>query len=58
MRRLAIGVVLVALVLALAVLFHKVGQLEEEIEQAKKPRLERIASVTPGTPQILAWQAP
>jgi hypothetical protein len=55
---LAIGVVLVALVLAMAVLFHKVSQLEEDIEQAKRPRLERIASVTPAIPQVLAQQVP
>jgi hypothetical protein len=58
MRLLAIGVVLVALVLAMAVLFHKVSQLEEDIEQAKRPRLERIASVTPAIPQVLAQQVP
>ncbi|MEX2303725.1 MAG: hypothetical protein WD733_22470 [Bryobacterales bacterium] len=44
MRLLGIGIVLVILVLALAVLFHKLDRLEEKIEQAHKPRLERIAA--------------
>jgi hypothetical protein len=50
MRLLGIGIVLVILVLALAVLFHKLDRLEEKIEQAHKPRLELIAAApNPGS---------
>lgn len=50
MRLLGIGIVVVIVGLALAVLFHKLDRLEEKIEQAHKPRVERLAAApNPGS---------
>lgn len=57
MRLLAMGLVLVALVVAVALLFHRVNQLENELEQAKKPRFERLAGGTAEIPKSVT-QAP
>jgi hypothetical protein len=58
MRLLGIGIVLVILVFAMAVLFRKIDRLEKEIEQAKKPRFELIAAAPGANRQIGAHAVP
>lgn len=44
MKSLTVGFVLLILAIAIVVLFHKVAELDDKIEQAHRPKIELIAA--------------